>query len=497
MLESIDLSRKVDKAEYKRAKEPAELRLAALQRRVKELGIPVLIVFEGWDAAGKGTLINELILPLDPRGHLVTHFPPPNEEEALRPFLWRYWVATPPAGRIAIVDRSWYRHVLDDRMAGDRKGEDLALAFSDIRGLEEQLADSGTVLIKFFLHISKGTQAKRLKKLAKNPATAWRVTKDDRKRHKQYDDYLVAADEMLAQTEEDHAPWTVIESTDHRFATLKIFNRVATAIEQRIAAVESGQGQAARPRAAAPAAIPEDLRTSLLHQADLSQSLEREEYRDRLDAGQKRLRDLEHEIYVRRIPVVLVYEGWDAAGKGGNIRRLVRELDPRGYEVVPVAAPNDIEKAHHYLWRFWSQFPKAGHMTIFDRSWYGRVLVERVEGVCTAQEWRRAYHEINQMERHWTNFGAVVQKFWIHIDPDEQLRRFNARQETEYKRWKITDEDWRNREKWDEYQAAVEEMLLRTSTPHAPWTVAESNCKWFARVKVLETVCDAIEKRLG
>ncbi|MFP4054886.1 MAG: phosphate--AMP phosphotransferase, partial [Phycisphaerae bacterium] len=194
--------------------------------------------------------------------------------------------------------------------------------------------------------------------------------------------------------------------------------------------------------------------------------------------------------------VVIVYEGWDAAGKGGNIRRLTRELDPRGYEVVPVAAPNDVEKAHHYLWRFWTQMPKAGHITIFDRSWYGRVMVERVEGFCTEPEWRRAYREINETERHMTNFGTVVLKFWLQISPEEQLQRFEARQNTPHKTWKITDEDWRNRQKWDAYQAAVEEMLFRTSTPDAPWTIIESNCKRFARVKAIETVCEAIEAKL-
>jgi len=496
MLESIDLSREISKAEYKQAKDSLEIRLGTLQRRVKELGIPVLIAFEGWDAAGKGTLINELILPLDPRGCEVTHFGPPNEDESLRPFLWRYWQATPATGRVAVFDRSWYRHVLGERVNGDRTGEDLVRAYADIRAFEEQLADGGTVLIKFFLHISKDTQAKRFKKLRKNPATAWRVQKDDLKRHRHYEEYLAAADEMIAQTDEDHAPWTVVESTDHRFATLKMFNRVIAAVEQRIAAAEPGKSVPARPRAA-PTPMPEALRTSLLDQADLAQLLERDEYHDRLDAAQEHLRDLEHEIYERRIPVVIVYEGWDAAGKGGNIRRLVRELDPRGYEVVPVGVPNDIEKAHHYLWRFWRDFPKAGHIAIFDRSWYGRVLVERVEGFCTVEDWRRAYHEINEMERHWTNYGAVLLKFWIHIDQVEQLRRFEARQHVAHKKWKITDEDWRNREKWDAYEMAVEEMLLRTSTPHAPWTVAESNCKWFARVKVCETVCKAIEKRLG
>ncbi|MBD3322431.1 MAG: phosphate--AMP phosphotransferase, partial [Chitinivibrionales bacterium] len=203
-----------------------------------------------------------------------------------------------------------------------------------------------------------------------------------------------------------------------------------------------------------------------------------------------------HEIYMQRIPVIIAYEGWDAAGKGGNIRRLTQELDPRGYEVVPVAAPNDIEKAHHYLWRFWQQIPKAGHITIFDRTWYGRVLVERIEGFCQKEEWKRAYREINEMEDHFTNFGTVLLKFWIHIDSEEQLRRFNSRRQTPHKQWKITKEDWRNREKWDEYKNAVEEMIFRTSTPAAPWIIVESNCKWYARIKVLDTVIREIEKKL-
>jgi AMP-polyphosphate phosphotransferase len=238
-------------------------------------------------------------------------------------------------------------------------------------------------------------------------------------------------------------------------------------------------------------------KATALDQVDLSVSLSPEEYDVRIKRAQNALRELEHEIYLRRVPVVIVYEGWDAAGKGGNIRRLTKNLDPRGYEVVPIAAPNDLEKAHHYLWRFWAQMPKAGHITIFDRSWYGRVLVERVEGFCTEAQWRRAYREINAMEQHLVHFGTIVLKFWLLIDPDEQLRRFKEREGFAHKQWKITDEDWRNREKMPQYREAVEEMLHRTTTPYAPWTIVESNCKLYARVKVLETVCEAIRTRLA
>jgi len=494
MLENIDLSRKVPKAGYKQAKDDVDLNLSVLDRGAREAGFPVIIIFEGWDAAGKGTLINELILPLDPRGFAVRSTLAPNQEEAMRPFLWRFWTKTPARGRIAIFDRSWYRRVLNERVDGDVRGASLQQACDDIVSFERQLADDGNLIIKFFLHISKEEQKKRFAKLRRNPTTAWRVTKEDLKRQKQYREYLAATEEMLAGTDSDFAPWTVIEANNQRFATLKIFKTVINALA---AGLERARPQA-KPRRKASAAgnLPDALNASVLDKVDLSLSLERETYKKRLKRAQRRARELEHEIYMRRIPVVVVYEGWDAAGKGGNIRRLTQNLDPRGYEVVPIAAPTDIEKAHHFLWRFWNHMPKAGHITIFDRSWYGRVLVERVEGFCSVSDWKRSYREINEMERHLANFGAVLVKFWVQIDKGEQLKRFRAREQDEHKRWKITEEDWRNRKKWGAYKEAVDEMLFRTSTPYAPWTIVESNCKLYARVKAIETVCKAIEGRL-
>lgn len=494
MLESIDLSRKVDKKRFKAEKEKLELKLAALQRKAFDLKIPVIVVFEGWDAAGKGTLINNLILPLDPRGFKVHTTLPPNEEEALRPFLWRFWTRTPEHGRFAIFDRSWYRRLLNDRVDRVVKGKNLAQAERDIVSFERQLADDGNCIIKFFLHISKKEQKKRFDRLRKNDATSWRVTREDLKRHKQYDRYLGAVEDMLARTDSGFASWTVVEAEDHRFAALKIFHTVVTTLGRRIRE-ETRRKSAAKRQSKTDAG--KEIGVSILDKIDISKALSRAQYRKQIEKKQDRLRELEHEIYMRRIPVVIVYEGWDAAGKGGNIRRLTQNLDPRGYEVVPIAAPNDIEKAHHYLWRFWMQMPKAGHMTLFDRSWYGRVMVERIEGFCAESEWRRAFREINEMEMHLVHFGAVLVKFWLHIDADEQLRRFKQRQRIAHKKWKITDEDWRNREKWAQYKMAVEEMIARTSTPTAPWTIVESNCKWFARVKALDTVITAIEARLG
>ena len=497
MLKNIDLSRKISKEEYKANKDQLEYKLAELQRKAKELNIPVIVVFEGWDAAGKGTLINDLILPLDPRGFSVYSTHSPNQEEAMRPFLWRFWNHTPERGRITIYDRSWYRTVLFERVSGNVKKKDLPNTFNDIRSFERQLADDGNIIIKFFLHISCKEQKKRFDKLHKNRATSWRVTKEDLKRQRQYNKYLSVTEEMLAETDSDFAPWTIIEAHDRRFASLKIFKTVISALDQSILSRERTTGTRKKtPAKDTRVDLPENMNPSILDSIDLSLSYEQDEYRPRLKKLQKQIRELEHEIYERRIPVLIVYLGWDAAGKGGNIRRLTETMDPRGYEVIPIAAPNDIEKAHHYLWRFWTKIPKAGHISIFDRSWYGRVMVERVEGFCSEAEWKRAYREINEMEKHLTNFGTILLKFWIHIDKDEQLARFEARQNDKHKQWKITEEDWRNREKWDQYQTAIEEMLFRTSTPYAPWTIVESNCKWYARVKVLDTVIKAIESRI-
>lgn len=234
----------------------------------------------------------------------------------------------------------------------------------------------------------------------------------------------------------------------------------------------------------------------ILDKCDMTLALDKETYRTRLAELQVRLRELEFAIYHERVPVMIMYEGWDAAGKGGNIKRVVERLDPRGYTVVSVAAPRGDEKTHQYLWRFWQHIPKAGHVAIFDRSWYGRVLVERIEGFCTTDDWKRAYQEINEFESQIVSFGGVIVKFWIHITQEEQLRRFEERKDDPFKNWKLTDEDWRNRDKWNPYMEAVEEMLMRTSTHYAPWTIIEGNDKYYARIKALSTITEAIQAGL-
>lgn len=491
MLEKIDLSKTMDKKEYKKRMEVLEPKLARLQRELKSCNVPVMIVFEGFGGAGKGTQINHLIEPMDPRGFTVYSTQAETQEEQYHPFLWRFWNKTPEKGRIAIFDRSWYGKLLVERYEKKTHKKDIPGVLEDIENFEKQLTDDGTLLIKFFLAISEKEQGKRFDKLLSKEETSWRVSKADKDRNKHYEEYARMADEMLTRTDTEYAPWTIIEAHDERYAAVKILTTVVEAFEERYEKEQNPQ-----PRQIDGKFGQNDLKESVLKKVDLSKKLDRETYEKKLEELQKKLTLLHSEIYAKRIPVVLAFEGWDAGGKGGAIKRLTRALDPRGYTVNPTSSPNDIERAHHYLWRFWTKMPKDGHIAIFDRTWYGRVMVERIEGFCTTQEWQRAFKEMNQMEQQLVNHGAIVIKFWMHIDKEEQERRFKERQETPEKQWKITDEDWRNREKWELYEQAVDEMMVRTSTVNAPWVIVEGNDKLYARIKVLETVVDALEKRL-
>ena len=510
MLEKVDLTKKMSKEEYKRKMDHLEVRLGQLQRQCKELKIPVLIVFEGFGASGKGLQIGYLIQSMDPRGFQVFPIKNDTEEERMHPFMWRFWTKTPERGRIAIFDGSWYRRVLIDRFEKRTKEKDISRAFQSINSFEEQLSDDGNVIVKLFLDIDQKEQKKRFDKLAKNKETAWRVTQGDIERNARYGEYADMMEDMLFKTDKDYAPWTIIEATDRRFATVKIYTTVIKAMADQIEKVQRKKEEESTAKDAGETSVSleasqvareaeeelKELQVSILSKADLSLRYTQEEYKEKLKKLQKKMEKLHGELYRRRIPVVLGFEGWDAGGKGGAIKRLTQKMDPRGYVVNPTASPNDIEKAHHYLWRFWKAMPKDGHVAIFDRTWYGRVMVERIEGFCTKEEWQRAYKEINDMEKDLHDAGAIVIKFWMHIDKDEQERRFRERQENPEKQWKITDEDWRNREKWDQYEDSVNEMLLRTSTDYAPWVVVEGNDKYYARIKVLSTVVNAIEERL-
>ncbi len=506
MLEKIDLNKTMSKQEYRESLPKLEAELGRLQRECKDLDIPVIVVFEGFGASGKGLQIGKMIHSMDPRGFEVYTIKEETEEERMHPFLWRFWIKTPEKGRIAIFDGSWYRKVWVDRFEKRTHERKLKDYFSSINAFEQQLCEGGTLMIKLFLDIDQSEQKKRFKKLEKKKETQWRVTQGDRERNIRYDEYASMAEEMLFSTDTEYAPWTIIEATDRRFATAKIYAAVIRSMKEQIQKQKEGfdlsqkkhlsEQQAEKEVQAAQCADEKFSEVSILSKVDLSCRCTREEYKKKLDKLQKKAERLHGELYRKRIPVVIGFEGWDAAGKGGAIKRLTEKMDPRGYVVNPTASPNEVEKAHHYLWRFWRAMPKDGHVAIFDRTWYGRVMVERIEGFCTEEEWKRAYKEINQMEKDLVDSGAVIVKFWMHIDKEEQERRFRERMENPEKQWKITEEDMRNREKWDLYEQAVDEMLMRTSTSYAPWIIVEGNDKYYARIKVLETVTDAIEKRL-
>jgi len=496
MLETLDLDKHIDKAAYEKSFIPLRDKLDDLQRAVYEARIPVCLVFEGWDAAGKGDSIERLVGRLDPRGYKVHPIYEPSEEEALRPFLWRFWTRIPARGEIVIFDRSWYHRVLHERVNGALSRRDGQSAFNEITQFERVLTDDNIVMIKFWLHISEKEQKKRFKAMEESKYDRWRVTKKDWKAHKQYQHYLAAAEEMLERTDTAYAPWKVVEATDKYYRRITIFKTVIDALQTALDARAAAAAPAAR-KARASVAVPalKALKT-ILDDVDLTKKLAEKKYDEELKAYQVRLRELQFRCYAERRPVIIANEGWDAAGKGGAIKRILGCLDPRGYTVIPIAAPKGDEASHQYLWRFWTRIPKAGHFAIFDRTWYGRVLVERVEGFCSEAEWRRAYQEIKEFELSLANYGTIMVKFWFHISPEVQLARFKERESLDYKRYKITDEDWRNREKADIYRSAVTDMVVNTSTTYAPWTIVEANDKLWARIKTMRTIADAIEQAL-
>ena len=467
--------------------------LGRLQREAILKKIPVVILFEGADGAGKGALINRLLQSLDPRGFKVHTMHSPSEEAIYRPFLWRFWIRTPARDRMAIFDRSWYRLLLDDRVNEEVSDKQVPKIVREIKNFEQQLTDDGVVLIKVYLTISEEKQDQRLHKLSKNVATSWRVTDKDWKRHQLYDEYQEKMEEMIHLTHKKRAPWFRIDSTHLKTANLELLQTVTERLRRALDEKANAEKPKTNPKLnwGKKKGYP-----APLENVDLSLKIDPAEYREKRKQLQERLHELEHELYVSRRPAVLAFEGWDAAGKGGAIRRLTKGLDPRGYDVVPIAAPTELELSHHYMWRFWNEFPKGGHIAIYDRTWYGRVMVERLEGFCSEKEWKRAFDEINQTEEHWSNGGAIILKFWIHIDKAEQLRRFQAREQNPLKQWKITEEDWRNRDKWDDYEVAVNDMIHLTNQPNAPWIIVEGNNKPYARIKVLETTVKALEQAL-
>jgi AMP-polyphosphate phosphotransferase len=503
MFEAAELGQEISKEQYKARVPTLRTELLEVQRTLTEAKFPVIILFAGVDGAGKGETVNLLNEWMDPRWIVTRAYGDPSDEESERPEYWRYWRDLPRKGRIGFFLSSWYSRPMLERVYRKSRSADFDKELDRIAGFERMLTDDGALILKFWMHLGKKAQRKHLRRLEKDPLTSWRVTKLQWDHWRMYDRFVASAERLLQRTSTVDAPWMIVEGVDEAYRSVTVATAIRDALRKALAdrrgerptlklvpapdAAKTGPKATPAPAAEAP---------TILSSLDMTQTIPKKVFSTELEKYQGRLNRLQRKAQAKGVSTIMVFEGWDAAGKGGAIRRITGALDARSYQVIPIAAPTDEERAQHYLWRFWRHLSRAGRVTIFDRSWYGRVLVERVEGFATEQEWRRAYSEIGEFEEQLAEHGIVLIKYWVHVTQDEQLRRFKAREKARYKRWKLTDEDWRNRAKWADYERAVNEMVQRTSTRASPWTLIEGNDKYFARLKVLKTACDALKAAL-
>jgi len=499
VFDTAELGQSVEKAEFKDRERELRSALLQLQYRVLELArFPVIIDFAGVDGAGKGTTVNMLNKWMDPRWIRTIGYHAPTAEESARPRFWRYWRDLPPKGRIGLYLSGRYSDGLLKRVYGELTDAEFDDRLGEIIRFENALADDGALILKFWMHLSQSEQRERLEVLSADPLRSYEVKDQDWRNHDHYDDFIAAAEKIITRTNRANAQWNIIEGADANYRHLRVGEILRTELERHLRLHERPTEPAAAATPVEPAADNTAARPlTIFDNLDMAQRIDNGNYRKALKEQQARLGELGRRAHESGHSTVLVFEGPDAAGKGGAIRRTVWSLDARTYRVYQFAAPTDIERAHHYLWRFWQKLPRAGNVAIFDRSWYGRVLVERTEGFATETEWRRAFNEINDFESQIVGRGILLLKFWLHISKDEQLARFEQRARSTYKHWKLTDEDWRNREQWETYEIAAHDMVQFTSTRDAPWILVEGDSKHFARLKVLQTVCDKLEPMLG
>ncbi len=490
MFESAELGHKLEKEVWDRELPALREALLDAQFDLAAAKFPVVILVAGVDGAGKSETVNTLNEWLDPR-HIQTHgLDVPSDEERERPHMWRYWRMLPPKGKIGIFDGSWYTWPILERTSGHIKTSELDQDMARVARFEQMLIQEGALVLKFWMHLSKDAQKKRLKLLEKDPKTRWRVTPRDWKHFELYDSFRQVSERALRATSTAASPWIVVEASDWRYQRLTVGKILLEKLRARL----DNPAPPPPPPAPRPAVSLDEM--NVLRALDLSRTVEKKDYEEELLTLQGRLNLLTRHRNFKKHSVVLVFEGVDAAGKGGGIRRITQALDARSYHIQPVAAPTEEERAQPYLWRFWRHLPRRGKVMIFDRSWYGRVLVERVEGFCAEADWQRAYSEINDFEDQIMRSQSLLLKFWLSISQEEQLRRFQERQVTPFKRFKITDEDWRNREKWPQYERAICDMIDRTSTEIAPWTLVESEDKRYGRLKILRTLVQRLEDEL-
>lgn len=489
MFESAEVGCSVDKKEYEKRVAVLRTRMLKAQQRLAETDLRLVILVGGVEGGGKTEVARRFLDWLDPRGLRVEAYGEPSDEEDERPEYWRYWRTLPAAGSGAVLVGSWYTRPIVRRTFKEIGSGDFDQALDRAMAFESMLVTEKTVLVKLWLHLSRKEQKRRFKELESDRDTAWRVTKQDWNFSRKYDRFREVCERALSKTSVSGAAWSVIEATDRRYRDLAAGEAVLAALEGALVRAAAPGAKHAPDRAKPP-------KISVLSRLDLTKRLEGD-YSKKFDKQQTRVALLSRRLRKERRSLICAFEGVDAAGKGGSIRRLLGAIDVRNARVMAVAAPTDEERAHPYLWRFWRHLPRLGKTTIYDRTWYGRVLVERVEGFCATEDWKRAYTEIAAFEEELTESGVIICKFWLQISPQEQLRRFKDRVQTPFKQYKITEDDWRNRAKWDAYQAAAVDMIAKTSTPDAPWTLIEAEDKRWARLRVMKAVADRLEEELG
>jgi polyphosphate:AMP phosphotransferase len=494
MFETLEVGKKLKKRDFSEMQLPLRQQLLKAQFDLAGRDYPVIIVVAGLDGAGKGSLVHRLNEWMDPRGIRTNTYWEHSDEEEERPFFYRFWRRLPARGTIGIFLGSWYTKPAQDAVTGVIDGEAFALACQQIVGFERMLTDDGALIIKLWLHVSEEVQRMQLEGKAPDSQQNPRVTDRPYELQGKYRETVDVCERLILATDSSHSPWHLIEAADRYYRDVSAGEIILQAMQSHSSrtADKADTSQIEMEIESEPAGY----QPTVLDNVDLDLLLDKDDYKRQLSRYQNRLQDLMWQAYRQRRSVVAVFEGWDAAGKGSAIRRVTQAMDPRLYRLVQVGAPTDEERAQHYLWRFWRQLRRDGRATIFDRSWYGRVLVERVEQFARREEWHRAYSEINQFEKQLVDHGCILLKFWIHISADEQIRRFKAREEEPHKRHKITEEDWRNREKWHGYELAVDQMVSRTSTHHAPWTLVSGNDKRYARVQILKTFCKSMKTAL-
>ena len=460
--------------------------LKAQYQHLQKKDRALLILVGGIDGAGKGDTINLLNEWMDPRHIQTMAFPPPTKDERAYPPLYRFWLNLPPKGSTGIVFGSGYAPLIKEAAKKHPDAATLEKMMLTARRYEADLVANGVQVIKLWFHLSRNAQKARVKRLEKNPSTAWKVGPDDHTVSKRFKRLRKAAQRVVETTDADHAPWIIIPAANENMRNVSTAKAVLSALKKRSVRV---------PALHDPAEPPVAKRShNPLDRIDFTASLAKDDYDDALLHWQNRLATaVRHPKFQKHHALMLVFEGQDAAGKGSSIRRITKALDARQYQITPVAAPKQFELDRPYLWRFWRAVPRHGRIAIFDRSWYGRVLVERVEKLITRQTWQRAYTEINAFEQQLSQHGVLIMKFWLAITPDEQLRRFEARQALPFKQYKITDEDWRNRDKWQAYRQATGDMLTYTDTQQAPWHPISANDKRHARIAVIKQIVETVE----